>query len=148
MKLRDEKNYGREKMPNAPSPMLAIAASSRVLCHPQRRIPCQTRATNKGAGDKGTEQGGYQDAWFRSTRAVLDSTSTETGRRKIIREYREANERANGGREREDLYTDNWDGDVYKGSPVNVLSVILAVSILAPLVGLIFALQTYGTLWG
>lgn len=87
-------------------------------------------------------------ARFRSTRAVLDSTSTETGRRKIIREYREANERANGGREREDLYTDNWDGDVYKGSPVNVLSVILAVSILAPLVGLIFALQTYGTLWG
>ena len=87
-------------------------------------------------------------ARFRSTRAVLDSTSTETGRRKIIREYREANERANGGREREDLYTDNWDGDVYKGSPVNVLSVILAVSILAPLVGLIFALQTHGTLWG
>ena len=41
-----------------------------------------------------------------------------------------------------------YPGDVYKGNPVNVLSVILGVSILAPLIGLIFALQTYGTLWG
>lgn len=52
------------------------------------------------------------------------------------------------GREREDLYTDNWDGDVYKGNKVNILSVLIVVSILAPVAGLIFALQTYGTLWG
>ena len=65
-----------------------------------------------------------------------------------MRIYKEANAKANNGKERKDLYTDNWDGDVYKGNPVNVLSVILAISILAPLVGLVFALQTYGTLWG
>lgn len=64
-------------------------------------------------------------------------------------EYRrQANRAANNGRERKDLYTDNWDGSEYKGSSVNVLTVIGAISILAPLIGLIFALQTYGTLWG
>jgi hypothetical protein len=30
-------------------------------------------------------------------------------------DWRAANSRANNGRERKDLYTDNWDGDVYKG---------------------------------
>lgn len=66
----------------------------------------------------------------------------------IVEIRREANRRANNGRDREDLYTDNWDGDVYKGNKVNVLSVLVAISVLAPLVGIIFALQTYGTLWG
>lgn len=61
---------------------------------------------------------------------------------------RQANLEANNGKERKDLYTDNWDGDVYKGSKFNVLTVILLASVLAPLAGLIFAYQTYGVLWG
>ena len=50
--------------------------------------------------------------------------------------------------DRADLYTDNWGGDKWKGSKVNVLSIILAVSILVPLGGLLFAYLTFGTLWG
>ncbi|KAL3132937.1 hypothetical protein ABBQ38_006851 [Trebouxia sp. C0009 RCD-2024] len=50
--------------------------------------------------------------------------------------------------DRADLYTDNWGGDVWKGGKVNVLSIILAVSILVPLGGLLFAYLTFGTLWG
>jgi hypothetical protein len=61
---------------------------------------------------------------------------------------RQANLEANNGKERKDLYTDNWDGDVYKGRKLNVLTVILLASVLAPLAGLIFAYQTYGVLWG
>ena len=61
---------------------------------------------------------------------------------------REANRQANNGKDRKDLYTDNWDGDKYKGNPVNVLSVILVVSVLVPLAGLAFAYFTFGTLWG
>jgi hypothetical protein len=61
---------------------------------------------------------------------------------------RQANIEANNGKERKDLYTDNWDGDVYKGSKFNVLTVILLASVVAPLAGLIFAYQTYGILWG
>ena len=51
-------------------------------------------------------------------------------------------------KDRADLFTDNWGGDVWKGSKVNVLSIILAVSVLVPLGGLLFAYLTFGTLWG
>jgi len=40
------------------------------------------------------------------------------------------------------------DGDVYKGSRFNVLTVVAAVSILTPLAGLVFAWWSYGRLWG
>lgn len=124
--------------------MRAITTSPRPVYCPSRKVSCQASKKNAGK-ERGS---GYQDAWFSNTRAVLEGQASTEGRRRVIKEYVEANRRANGGREREDLYTDNWDGDVYKGSPVNVLSVILGVSIIAPLIGLIFALQTYGTLWG
>ena len=45
-------------------------------------------------------------------------------------------------------YTDAWDGDKYKGSSFNILTVLLAISILTPLLGLVFAYKTYGVLWG
>eukprot|EP00240_Pyramimonas_obovata_P006194 CAMPEP_0118932934 /NCGR_PEP_ID=MMETSP1169-20130426/10713_1 /TAXON_ID=36882 /ORGANISM="Pyramimonas obovata, Strain CCMP722" /LENGTH=309 /DNA_ID=CAMNT_0006875641 /DNA_START=95 /DNA_END=1028 /DNA_ORIENTATION=+ len=50
--------------------------------------------------------------------------------------------------DRPDLYSDNWDGDVYVGSGWNELSVGLAIAIAVPVLGLIFALSTKGTLWG
>ena len=59
-----------------------------------------------------------------------------------------ANRKANNGQERKDLYTDKWDGDKYKGSPVNILSVLVVVSVAVPLIGLIIAYYTYGTVWG
>ena len=46
------------------------------------------------------------------------------------------------------MYTDNWGGDKWKGDKVNVLSIIVVVSILGPLVGLVFAYLTFGKLWG
>lgn len=64
-------------------------------------------------------------------------------------EYRqEANRLANNGKERKDLYTANWDGDKYKGSNFNILTVIAAISVMVPLAGLAFAYTTYGVLWG
>lgn len=66
----------------------------------------------------------------------------------LAERYRQANLEANNGKERKDLYTDNWDGDQYKGSSVNVLSVIAFVSIFTPLAGLVFAYFTYGVYWG
>lgn len=61
---------------------------------------------------------------------------------------RAANLAANKGQDRKDLYTDNWDGSEYKGSPFNILNIILVVSVLTPLAGIIFAYFTYGKLWG
>jgi hypothetical protein len=63
-------------------------------------------------------------------------------------EWRQANWEANKGRERKDLYTEKWDGAEYKGSQINVLTIILIVSVLTPLIGVLFALRSYGTFWG
>lgn len=42
----------------------------------------------------------------------------------LVVRRREANYQANKGkRDREDLYTDNWDGSEWKGKKVNVLVV-------------------------
>lgn len=52
------------------------------------------------------------------------------------------------GRERDDLYTDNWEGDQYVGSGWNELTVGIAVAVGVPIIGLGFAAATYGKLWG
>jgi hypothetical protein len=59
------------------------------------------RASKKAGG--ADKKKGYQEAWFSSTRATLESQSTTEGRRRVLKEYVEANRKANGGREREDL---------------------------------------------
>jgi hypothetical protein len=41
----------------------------------------------------------------------------------------------------------NWDGDVYIGSGWNELSAGILIIIVIPLLGLLFAWATYGTLW-
>jgi hypothetical protein len=63
-------------------------------------------------------------------------------------ERKKANLEANNGKERKDLYTDNWAGAEYQGNPVNTLSVIVAVSLLVPLLGIAFAYLSYGKVWG
>ena len=50
--------------------------------------------------------------------------------------------------DRPDLYSDKWSGDTYTGSNWNELTGLLAVGIAVPVLGLIFALATRGTLWG
>jgi hypothetical protein len=50
--------------------------------------------------------------------------------------------------DRPDLYSDKWSGDTYTGSKWNELTGLLAVGILVPVLGIIFALATQGTLWG
>ena len=40
------------------------------------------------------------------------------------------------------------DGDSYTGGSVNILTILVAISILTPLAGLIFAYNTFGVLWG
>lgn len=51
-------------------------------------------------------------------------------------------------RDRPDLYSDNWEGDVYTGSRWNELTVLLFITFIVPTVGIIFAVATRGTLWG
>lgn len=109
----------------------------------KHRVLVITHATSKKDTNNTTVT--YGRDWYSQTR---DAMNSRTSTREQLERYKKANREANNGREREDLYTDNWDGDVYKGGKVNILSVLIAVSILAPIAGLVFALQTYGTLWG
>lgn len=89
-----------------------------------------------------SEQVSYGANWYEQTKSRPRSVREELERRKAT------NELANNGRERKDLYTDNWDGSEYKGSNVNILTIILAVSVAVPALGLVFAYATFGTLWG
>lgn len=46
------------------------------------------------------------------------------------------------------LVSANWDGDVYRGGRWNVMTLLAAVGLATPLLGLLFAWATYGSLWG
>lgn len=52
------------------------------------------------------------------------------------------------GRDRDDLYTDAWDGSEWKGSNVNILTVLIAISVAVPVAGIAFAFWSYGRYWG
>lgn len=45
------------------------------------------------------------------------------------------------------LYSSNWQGDVYVGSKWNILTVLLGLGFATPILGLLFAFLSYGTLW-
>jgi hypothetical protein len=45
------------------------------------------------------------------------------------------------------LYSGNWEGDVYVGSNWNMLTLITGLIFVVPIVGLLFAYLSYGTLW-
>eukprot|EP00747_Dinoflagellata_sp_TGD_P187173 gnl/TRDRNA2_/TRDRNA2_44695_c0_seq1.p1 gnl/TRDRNA2_/TRDRNA2_44695_c0~~gnl/TRDRNA2_/TRDRNA2_44695_c0_seq1.p1 ORF type:complete len:196 (+),score=30.57 gnl/TRDRNA2_/TRDRNA2_44695_c0_seq1:52-639(+) len=114
-------------------------AQSRISFQPQLRAIAGRMM--KAAGEQEVEYGAN---WYEQTRkAIAQQNSKE-----YMDRYRKANLEANKGREREDLYTDKWDGDVYKGSRVNILTVLIAFFVLTPVAGLIFANLTYGKLWG
>eukprot|EP00878_Enallax_costatus_P000596 GHUV01000696.1.p1 GENE.GHUV01000696.1~~GHUV01000696.1.p1 ORF type:complete len:145 (+),score=27.10 GHUV01000696.1:449-883(+) len=45
------------------------------------------------------------------------------------------------------LYNSNWQGDVYVGSNWNMLTLITGLMFFVPVLGLLFAYLSYGTLW-
>lgn len=89
---------------------------------------------------KGTKQDtlDYGSNWYKQTREQA----------KRVRANKQAYLKRKTNDEPKYLYSDNWAGDEYTGSKVNTLTVIAAISVLTPIIGLIFAFQTYGVLWG
>lgn len=65
----------------------------------------------------------------------------------IRQRYLQAEARAAHAADRE-FTGGNWDGDVYVGSNWNMLSFLALCMWLLPIIGLVFAYLTYGTLWG
>ncbi|EFJ46909.1 hypothetical protein VOLCADRAFT_118018 [Volvox carteri f. nagariensis] len=97
-----------------------------------------------GKGLKGGQTLEYGNDWYKKTRELARPRTV----REEIEYRRQANLIANNGKERKDLYTDNWDGSEYKGSPFNILTLVGALFILTPVAGLVFAFYSYGILWG
>lgn len=81
---------------------------------------------------------------YEATETMLIRRSSSS----LAERWKAANWAANNGRERKDLYTDNWDGSEYKGSPFNMLSLLAVLFVATPVAGLVFAYFTYGDLWG
>lgn len=113
----------------------------------------QARAAHAGFKPFLTRPQGRQER----TARLRCSADSSTDRSKSVRDQivekqgvEPASQRGDPKRriDREDLYTDNWGGDKWKGDKVNVLSIIVVVSILGPVVGLVFAYLTFGKLWG
>ncbi|WIA39531.1 hypothetical protein OEZ86_005621 [Tetradesmus obliquus] len=103
------------------------------------------KASKGSSGKAATKQVSYGKDWYEQTRNAARPSRTV---REEIAYRQEANRLANNGKERKDLYTDNWDGSEYKGSKFNILTVLALLSILTPVLGLVFAYTTFGVLWG
>eukprot|EP00241_Pyramimonas_parkeae_P009932 CAMPEP_0114255106 /NCGR_PEP_ID=MMETSP0058-20121206/17372_1 /TAXON_ID=36894 /ORGANISM="Pyramimonas parkeae, CCMP726" /LENGTH=132 /DNA_ID=CAMNT_0001369443 /DNA_START=73 /DNA_END=468 /DNA_ORIENTATION=- len=114
------------------------AMRTRVAARPLGRIAVVAQAEKKPDVD-------YGDDWYTQTKQY---SVRKTNSKQFYAKYKAANEAANNGKERKDLYSDAWDGDVYKGKEkVNILTVLIALFIGVPVLGLIFAYQSYGVLW-
>jgi len=50
-------------------------------------------------------------------------------------------------RDRPDLFTKDWDGEVYTGSRWNELTILLAIAFATPMIGLAYAILGRGTVW-
>ncbi|GLI61285.1 hypothetical protein VaNZ11_003636, partial [Volvox africanus] len=133
--------------------IMAMLARTADICacardSPRRAALLVTAASGKnGPSSKGLKAGptlDYGNDWYKKTRELAKPRTV----REEIEYRRQANLIANNGKERKDLYTDNWDGSEYKGSPFNILTLVGALFILTPVAGLVFAYYTYGTLWG
>lgn len=116
--------------------MTAAVSPQATLATRRGPVPRRVTAAAKKGGREAPQRVEYGRDWYVQTRQATRRTAGEE-----IARRREANRVANNGRERKDLYTDAWDGDVYKGSPVNILTLLAALFVLVPIVGLVFAYQ-------
>ena len=107
-----------------PGPTTAAKRGGAAALH-RHRLPAPRSA---GGGGEGPERN-----WFEETRNASTQKRAPPKKEFI---------------DRPDLYTDNWDGETYKGSRWNILTVILALTFAVPLIGLIFAWFSYGRYWG
>ncbi|KAG2493599.1 hypothetical protein HYH03_008117 [Edaphochlamys debaryana] len=99
----------------------------------------------KGGKKAPTQTLQYGDDWYKRTRELANSPRTV---REEIEYRRMANLIANNGKERKDLYTENWAGSEYRGSPWNIGTLVAALFVLTPVAGLLFAWFGYGIYWG
>ncbi|KXZ44385.1 hypothetical protein GPECTOR_68g356 [Gonium pectorale] len=155
--------------PSITAPCTRVARRSRGALVVVRAAGKKAQQAPSGKGLKGGASLDYGNDWYTKTRELakprtvreeiasplhpnrlpLPAALFAAGAGAYSPEYRrQANLIANNGKERKDLYTDNWDGSEYKGSPFNILTLVGALFILTPVAGLVFAYWSYGTLWG
>lgn len=83
----------------------------------------------------------YGAGWYAATREASKPSTVreEIARRRAVNDVAYRDRRLN---------SDAWEGSEYKGSKVNILTLLVALFLLVPVLGLGFAYKTYGVLWG
>lgn len=119
----------------------AAASRNQLSLTQGPRGAVEARAKKKGSllSSRAQQEVDYGNNWYEQTRNAAKISNTK----QYMKEWREANRN-----DRRDLYTDQWDGDEYKGSPFNILTFLIVVAVGTPAIGIWFALSSYGTVWG
>lgn len=100
-----------------------------------------TTTKQKGAAAERPKAVKYGADWYAATREASKPSTVreEIARRRAVNDVAYRDRRLN---------SDAWEGSEYKGSKYNILTLLVALFLLVPVLGLAFAFQTYGVLWG
>jgi hypothetical protein len=90
-------------------PLAPATARCRSRTRASRRLPLRVAAVRVEKDEEEAEEVTYGNGWYDATRRAAKRDRVTSTRSKLA-EYRNANDRANNGKERKDLYSDNWDG--------------------------------------
>jgi hypothetical protein len=123
------------------------SASAAAASTPSQRRRVAAAAAKDDAAKAAPAAKGQQRAvqygadWYAATREASKPSTVreEIARRRAVNDVAYRDRRLN---------SDAWEGSEYKGSPVNILSLLVALFLLVPVLGLGFAYKTYGVLWG
>jgi hypothetical protein len=127
-----------------PSTRLAARGPRRPLAAPPaagKQTGTTTTTTTKQQQPAQRRAVQYGSDWYAATREASRPATVreEIARRKAVNEVTYRDRRLN---------SDAWEGSEYKGSPFNILTFLAGLFVLVPVVGLAFAYNTYGVLWG
>lgn len=117
------------------------SASAAVVVTAAANKPSTTTTKAPAAKQQQQRAVQYGSDWYASTREASRPSTVreEIARRKAVNDVAYRDRRLN---------SDAWEGSEYKGSRWNILTFLAALFVLVPVVGLGFAYQTYGVLWG
>ena len=124
----------------------SLAKRAHVGAGRERVLRVVAKRQDGGVYNNETGKIDYGVDWYAKTKGKA-VTKGRTPRQEMERR-REANQRANNGQERKDLYTENWNGSEWNGGGDSFWITVGALFIITPIVGLLFAYKSYGVLWG
>jgi hypothetical protein len=125
----------------AQRPLVALHRRPSVAAGAGKQTSTTTTTTKQAPPANQRRAVQYGNDWYAATREAArpNTMREELARRKAVNDVAYRDRRLN---------SDAWEGSEYKGSRWNILTFLAALFVLVPVLGLGFAYQTYGVLWG